>query len=248
MQKTYSYNTRIGNWYEDMVLQDEKMREFLEKKEKGTLTIQRIRQNVATISMPTPSPDGLLHYNYPVRIVNFGLDSYLSCDPGDLENDTEQWYSATGSRSAEVTPRNVWVLIKVDEVTGQPIETDDVVCYGDQFFICTTESLASDRYYIGSHVPDWTHFSRESRKQVVYSTQNKSYFNAWKVESIGRDTMMEMEGEVIKYGECVCLLHCSTCAPLGLTEKIVFNDYGNEYETVAHKIPGRNNIWYFSEK
>ena len=40
-----------------MVLEDEKMREFLEKKERGQLTIQRIRQNISAVDMSPAATD-----------------------------------------------------------------------------------------------------------------------------------------------------------------------------------------------
>ena len=172
MQNRYQPTTRIGNWYEDLVLEDEKMREFLEKKEKGALTIQRIRQNLVSVRLPPASQDGLLHYNTPVRIINGELNCYLACDPGDEENVEEGMYSATGSRLEETTARNVWVIKKCNS-NGKPQETskDDVVCYGDEFLLSSTENIGPEPFYLASHHLDWSHFSRVTRKQLVYSTK-----------------------------------------------------------------------------
>lgn len=251
MQNHYTCQTRIGNWYEEMVLEDEKMREFLEKKAKGTLTIQKIRQNLNSVAMPPPNPDGNLHYGTPIRLVNEEFGFFLACDPGDAENVEEEMYSATASRQADVTARNVWILRRIDEITDKPVESDaggdDVVCYGDRFLIQSTDALDAKPFYIGSHILDWAHFSRISRKQIVYSTQKESYMNTWTVESIGRDTMMEMEGEPVKIGDMVLIKHASTQAPLAATEASVLNDYGNENELIAGRIPGKNCIWRFSD-
>lgn len=249
MQNHYQPTTRIGNWYEEMVLEDEKMREFLEKKEKGTLTIQRIRQNLAAVHLPPGSPDGVLHYNTPVRIINGELSCYLSCDPGDAENVEEEMYSATGSRMEEITARNVWVLKKCNN-NGKPIDPDckDPVCYGDEFVISSTENLGDKPFYIASHHLDWSHFSRVSRKQLVYSTQKETYENMFRVESCGRDTMMEMEGEEVHIGEPVLIKHVSTNAPIAAQEATLLNDYGSEYELTAGKVVGKKIVWTFKDE
>ena len=248
MQNRYDYTTRIGNWYEDMVLEDEKMREFLEKKAAGTLTIQRIRQNLNLVHLPPPSDDGLLHYNTPVRIFNAELNCFIACDPGDAENDEEQLYSATGSRMDDITARNVWVIKKCDN-SGRPIDegNKEPVCYGDEFLISSTDSLADRPFYLSSHHFDWTHFSRVSRKQLVCSQQKETYENAWRVESCGRDTMMDFEGEPVHIDSPVLLKHVQTNAPLYVNEATFLNDYGSEFELTAGKTQGRKLVWQFQE-
>jgi len=249
----FSCTTRIGNWFEEMVNEDEKMREFLEKKENGQLTIQRIRQNLATVTIPASQPDKYLRYGQPIRIVNGELHCSLACDPGDAENVDEGMYSATGCRTSELTARNVWVIRKLPAKKTDVLpplsddEQEDVVRYGDEFVISSTEYLDAKPYYLASHILDWSHFSRVAHKQIVYSTQKYSFACAWRVESIGNNSMMEKEGEPVPVGEFVFLKHSGTMAPLAAHEGQHLNDYGSEYELIANKIPGKKMIWAFQD-
>ncbi|EAX94396.1 hypothetical protein TVAG_194820 [Trichomonas vaginalis G3] len=248
MQNHYQPTTRIGNWYEEMVLEDEKMREFLEKKAAGTLTIQRIRQNLVMVQMPPPQEDGLVHYSTMIRIKNAGLECFLGCDPGDAEHVEEGMYSATGCRTDDVTARNVWVLKQCNN-NGAPKETreDDVLCFGDEFLISSSDSLGPNPFYIASHHLDWSHFSRVSRKQLVYSTEKETPQAIWRVESVGRDTMMEMEGEPVHIGEPVLLKNVTTNLPLIVQDATFLNDYGSEHELICGKLADKKGVWTFTD-
>jgi hypothetical protein len=257
----FSNKTRNGNWWEEMVLEDEKLREFLEKKEKGTLTIQRIRQNLGGVHLGSVSTergvsvdDGKLHYGQAVRICNGEFGCFLACDPGDAENAEEGLYSASGSRQQEPSARNVWYVQKLDdceEFLPLPVSneegSDTVVRYGDKFALKTTEAIG-EPFYLGSTGIDWSHFSRASRKQLVYCTSQCNFKCAWRIDSIGRDSSFDLEGEPVELGSKVFIKHCSTGSPLACRESQVLNDYGSEYELVGGREPGKKMIWEFTTK
>lgn len=254
----YSCKTRNGNWFEESVLEDEKMREFLEKKEKGTLTIQRIRQNLASVDIPKPversiSDDPNLHYNQMIRIANVEKKCFVACDPGDAENAEEDMYSCSGSQQIESTARNVWILKKYQE-KGRDLLTlatddgeDDIVHYGDQFVLSTTDNIGATPFYLASIASDWSHFSRISRKQLVYSTDKLDYRCVWKIDSVGRDSSFDMEGEPIQLDTPVLIKHCSTNSPLAVRDSTVLNDYGSEFELVCAREPGKKMIWHITQ-
>lgn len=258
----FSCRTRNGNWFEEMVLEDEKMREFLEKKERGQLTIQRIRQNIAAVDMAqtrsadgVDCSDGFLRYGAVIRIRNCEHPCYLACDPGDAENVEEGLFSASGSRQEEASARNVWKLVKLDEGEDDflplPVGDDappDVVRYGDKFALTTTDAMGGQPFFLGSIAVDWGHFSRVSRKQLVYVTQQKNFKCMWRIDSVGKDTSFDMDGEPVRIGEPVFIKHCQTGSPLTVRDTQIFNDYGSEFELVATREPGKRMIWKFVAK
>jgi hypothetical protein len=257
----FSCKTRNGNWFEEMVLEDEKLREFLEKKEKNELTIQRIRQNLGTVQMAnaggvtrdSSSSDGFLHYSQIVRIKNCELGCFVACDPGDAENPEEGLYSCSGSRQEEASARNVWKLLRVGEDADfLPLPSaggdDDLVRYGDRFVLSTTEAIGAQPFYVASTTLDWSHFSRVSHKQLVFTTQQKSSKCMWRIDSVGRDTSFDMEGEPVKLGSAVFIKHCLSGSPLAARDSQVLNDYGSEFELVASREPGKRMIWKFTIK
>jgi hypothetical protein len=254
----YSCRTRNGNWFEEMVLEDEKLRDFLEKKERGQLTIQRIRQNLGTVEMTRSSgvtqadvpSDGLLHYGKMVRIRNCEHPCCVACDPGDAENPEEGLYSSTGTRQQEASARNVWILKRVEggqEFLPAPgAADDDIVRYGDKFLLTTTDAIGAQPWFLASTPLDWSHFSRVSHKQMVYVIREKSFKGMWQIDSVGRDTSFDMEGEPVRLGAQVFIKHSMSGSPLACHDAQVLNDYGSEFELVASREPGKRMIWKFT--
>ena len=251
----FSCKTRNGNWFEESVLEDEKMREFLEKKEKGTLTIQKIRQSLAAVPIPQDSVqyrDNFLHYGQLVRIANGEVQAFVACDPGDLENPEEGLYSCSGSPHMETTARNVWVCKRYQSTNPKEIslalpqdDDDDVVRFGDEIVLSTTDSIGPEPFLLSSTKNDWSHFSRASRKQLVYATTQMSYKSVWKIDSVGRDSSFDMEGEPVELGQPVFIKHGGTNSPLAIHDASIYNDYGNEFELIGGREPGKRMIWRF---
>nr|AGM32113.1 hypothetical protein [Coptotermes formosanus] len=226
----------VGNWYEDLVLQDEKLRAFLERKERGGLTIQKIRQNLASIRV-TPQPAGTgVKYGEPLFIQNVGTSLYLSCDPFDPENIEEQLYTATATAEREPTSRNVWI---VQNAQG-PFE--GLVKFGD---IVTLQTTGPNPFYLGSQAKDWKHESRISRKTMIYSSQKEHVFNNWIVLPLGKFALDDWEGEDVQFGDKFMLHHVSTNLPLCVSNCEIVNDYGKERELIGEKIATYQIVWTF---
>uniref|UniRef100_A0A8C2VUP7 Cilia- and flagella-associated protein 161 n=1 Tax=Chinchilla lanigera TaxID=34839 RepID=A0A8C2VUP7_CHILA len=72
-QNLYGPRVRMGNWNEDAYLEEERMKDFLEKREQGRLLIQRNRRLKTHLLRPmqlSVSQDGYIHYGDQVMLVN----------------------------------------------------------------------------------------------------------------------------------------------------------------------------------
>ncbi|XP_036068286.1 cilia- and flagella-associated protein 161 isoform X2 [Oryzias melastigma] len=73
--RTYRSKVKVGNWTEDELLQKDAMQEYLEKKEKGELYVQKIdllRQNMLQPVNLSVTTDGDVHFGDVVMLVNVG--------------------------------------------------------------------------------------------------------------------------------------------------------------------------------
>ncbi|KAG7271063.1 hypothetical protein CRUP_037962 [Coryphaenoides rupestris] len=76
--RSYRPNVRVGNWNEDMHLAEEELRDFLERKERGELAVQKssfLKENMLRQINLTVSTDGGLHMGDTVMLVNMGDSS-----------------------------------------------------------------------------------------------------------------------------------------------------------------------------
>nr|XP_008273512.1 cilia- and flagella-associated protein 161 isoform X2 [Oryctolagus cuniculus] len=72
-QNLYGPRVRMGNWNEDVYLEEERMKDFLEKRAKGQLLIQRNRRLKRNLLRPmqlSVSEDGYIHFGDNVMLVN----------------------------------------------------------------------------------------------------------------------------------------------------------------------------------
>lgn len=72
-QNLYGPRVRMGNWNEDVYLEEELMKDFLEKRDKGQLLIQRSRRLKENLLRPMQlsiSEDGYVHSGDKVMLVN----------------------------------------------------------------------------------------------------------------------------------------------------------------------------------
>jgi hypothetical protein len=123
---------------------------------------------------------------------------------------------------------------------------EDLVRYGDRFVLVTTEAIRAQPYHLASTTPVWSHFSRVSDKQYLFTTQQKSSKCMWTIGSVGKDTSFDMEGEAVKLGTKVFIKHCLSGSPLAARYSQVLNDYGSEFELVAARELGKKMIWRFT--
>lgn len=68
----YNGNVRIGNWYDELMLQDEKTKQYVRKTKNGELTIQKARK--LFISLLTEIP-----LTFPVVGLSYGAIIEIVC-------------------------------------------------------------------------------------------------------------------------------------------------------------------------
>lgn len=141
----YNHQTRMGNWQEDLALEDEKyslprlisrlsrMKDYLKKKDGEMLSISLTEQKLARSLAKAPlscSPDGLLHFGQKIMLLNRRTNGFLVTDIGDrIPYPDEAYAVTTNNRGIGPITRSVFVVSRVDEDDGF---TDSVVHYGQK--------------------------------------------------------------------------------------------------------------------
>ena len=57
--RTYNPSVRVGNWIEDICLEEDLLKDFLDKKDKGQLTIQKTHNFLNTVLKKVNSKENL---------------------------------------------------------------------------------------------------------------------------------------------------------------------------------------------
>eukprot|EP00731_Ephydatia_muelleri_P016538 Em0009g962a len=235
--RTYSPSVRVGNWNEDLCLEEEQLKDFLEKQEKGELLIQKTHNLLKTIlrkiELSNPS-DGYLHVGDAVCLLHVPSKSvvaaYMSAGRAHEATKLTSPCSVACSRKLHPCPRNVFIVGRYDKPDAA---AGEIVCYGQQITFTTLPdeggqlNLQSDRATFMKH----SHYTRE---QEITLEDEVTYNSAWNILCFKQEDRLETEGTPVPVNSRVFINHCKTNQDLAVhTDFCPRTPYGREYELTA---------------
>ncbi|XP_076590275.1 cilia- and flagella-associated protein 161 isoform X2 [Chaetodon auriga] len=232
--RTYRANVRIGNWNEDLRLTEDAKKEYLEKKEKGELTTQRVdflKQNILRPVNLTVTSDGRLHFGDVVILVNMGGENRecsvvsINADINSLTKTPSPGIQApcgvSAGRVVQACTRTAFIITSVD---GSP---EGSTLHFEQSFALKTTSGFARGLYLTSDLQSF-------QKIVHFDPQER----------------LEYEDQPVPANVKVLIIHCKTNQALAaLGDQVLWTTYGKEYEVTAHtfldshKAEQDNNHW-----
>ncbi|KAF0698352.1 Aste57867_11031 [Aphanomyces stellatus] len=138
----YSATTRIGNWNEDLVLEESRMKDYQSQKASkgGVGTAFRRKMEQANGRVPhTYAADGFVRYNSYVVLEHVETAGCLACDVGEETfTGSGEFVVSVARRPATATARSTFSLV------GPSERTSGVLKYGDAFRLVANDSLRVD--------------------------------------------------------------------------------------------------------
>nr|KAF6399145.1 cilia and flagella associated protein 161 [Molossus molossus] len=247
-QNLYGHGVRMGNWNEDIYLEEELMKDFLEKRDKGQLLIQRNRRVKQMLLGPTRlsvSEDGYIHTGDKVMLVNpdhpeADADVFLRGDlslcltPDEirahLSDQLEVPCGLSAAPAMSPVGRNTFILLSGDgEAAGQ------VLRYGQNFRLGITGGFEDKMLFLSSDHRTLLKSSKRSWLQEVYLTDEVSYLNCWQAAFPDPQLRLEYEGCPVPANASVLINHCHTNRALAAHRHLFLRTYfGKEVEVAAH--------------
>uniref|UniRef100_A0A8D2BAH7 Cilia and flagella associated protein 161 n=1 Tax=Sciurus vulgaris TaxID=55149 RepID=A0A8D2BAH7_SCIVU len=248
-QNLYCPRVRVGNWNEDIYLEEEYMKDFLDKREKGKLLIQRNRRLKKNLLRPMQlsiSEDGYIHYGDKVMLVNpnypereeTGLfqcgDLSLCMTPDEITAHLHDELEVPCGLSATLTRipvgRNTFTILSAGkDATGQ------VLRYGQDFYLGITGGFENKMLYLSSDHRTLLKSSKKSWLQEVYLTDEVSHLNCWQASFLDPQLRLEFEGFPIRANEKIVIYHRHTNRGLAVHRHLFLRTYfGKEVEVAAH--------------
>lgn len=235
----YSHRTRVGNWSEEQEMEELRMKNFIQSKEKGELLVHKIQKHMQTALKEVPlsySSDGLIHIGDHVMLYSVETEGVLSADPSDpvALGSGERAFAVTTSGLVKAhVARNVFVI----EAYGSEAKVGSPLKLGQMFRLRLNPQLLPDgaALYLQSQPVSALTASKISQKQLVCMSSVKSYDTVWKAQWKEISRRFEMEGQPCPANSEVVLLHAPTNTALSSSQQAVyFNDFGREYEVCGH--------------
>mmetsp|Transcript_64514 Transcript_64514/g.181513 ORF Transcript_64514/g.181513 Transcript_64514/m.181513 type:complete len:300 (-) Transcript_64514:120-1019(-) len=227
----YHHKVRIGNWSEDLELEEIRLKDYLKKKETGSLIVTAKQQQLEASLAPaelSPSPDGMLQFGMRVMLVNHQSKSFLCANPYDVATKNAEAYVMTTGQHGHPCARNVFELARADLHDGFD---DDFIHYG-QNLRCVLHpfSKIQGHTFLQSELVTALAAAKFSRHQEVTAYGHPTGETLWQVLFPDTSCRFEMEGEPVPAGSPVVLRHVQTGSFLASDEIPYNNIFGKEFE------------------
>ncbi|XP_004623547.2 cilia- and flagella-associated protein 161 isoform X2 [Octodon degus] len=248
-QNLYGPRVRMGNWNEDAYLEEELMKDFLEKREQGKLLIQRNRRLKMHLLRPmqlSVSEDGYIHYGDQVMLVNpdhpereeagvfLGGDLSLCMTPDEmhahLSDELQLPCGLSAAQAIAPVGRSTFVVLSVGrDATGQ------VLRYGQDFCLGITGGFENKMLYLSSDHRTLLKSAKKSWLQEVHLTDELSHLARWQATFLDPQLRLEHEGLPVQANEKILIYHCHTNQALAVHRQLFLRTYfGKEAEVAAH--------------
>lgn len=231
----YSVKTKIGNWYEDMVLDEMKFKDYLHLKEQNSLLVGKKESNYANMKVEITPFDSIITTGKYFMLKNMKTKGFLTTNMNDQNDNFQQAFSVTTSpKMAFACPRTVFRIEKYTPVKnyhGIPDSTAETpVCYHDRISIIAHHSCQETPLYLFSPLITPVCSSKITRNQEVLMNSEESFFNCWTIEHLDAQKRLEVQGTPVKADEPFLIRHDQT-------GKLLSSDlfeYQNAYEVCAN--------------
>jgi len=227
----YQHRVRIGNWSEDLELEEIKLKDYLKKKETGSLLVnakqKQLEESLFKADL-TPTPDGALHFGDRVMLFNHQSKGFMAANPYDTVTKAHEAFALTTGPNGNACVRNVFELVRAHENDGFD---DDVVHYGQNFRckLLPFSRIRSDTYMHSELVTALAaaKFSRHQEVSVLAAPTGETVFQLLYPDTA---TRFEMDGEAVPAGSPLVIRHVATGSFLASDEIPYQNIFGTEFE------------------
>merc|ERR1711892_224767 len=214
-----------GNWNEDICLEEDLLKDFLKRKENGTLLIQKkakLRELYQQTVELSHSQDGYVHFGDNVMLMNQGKERVLAIYAEDKIDG-----GVSASDNLAPCTRNTFTIRpvndeKVEDANGQ------ILRYGQSSRL---EPIASPKHYLNSEPTRLLAGGISCNRQHVFLSSEQSSKNQWVIDAYDPLMRLECEDEpvphgtslIIKHGltgQCLCAEETAQRTPFGLEKEV----------------------------
>jgi hypothetical protein len=237
----YGPKCRIGNWSEDLELEEIKMKDFLKKKGTGGLFVnakQHQLEESLQVAELSEDPEGQMRFGHRFLLVNHQSEGFLCANPHDKVQKASEGYVLTCGSNPNPCVRNIFEVERADAHDGFE---DDAVHYGQNFRIKMMPfGGIPEPVYVHSELVSSLAAAKFSRHQeaMVYPQANGQ--TLWQALHPDTQVRFEMEGQEIKAGDPVVLRHVHTGSFLSSDKIPYHNIFGAENEVHCHPYFSQN--------
>lgn len=247
-KNVYQPSVRIGNWFEDIRLEESQVKDFLDKKENGDLLMQKraaVIENILKKVELTVVNDGMVHFGDIIQLRCAGdevpkitgknrqtsvLAAHCSIDVMSQDAKLAHPCKVTSCRDLIPNVRSCFVITSCDGTpNGQPLR------YTQPFYLKTTDGNGGN-LFLQSDTFDFTKCAFRTRHQEVLLVPNPSYLAQWRIIYFNPLLRMEYENMPVPANIPVLINHVYTNQNLCVEDeaRLIRTVFSMDYEVSVH--------------
>lgn len=208
--RSYGSGVRVGNWNEDKYFEEEKTRQFLDKKSSGELSYMKTAGQIASVTSPvslSSNSDGRLSIGDVVVLQHTVSEQILSSLPiPDGDGMSMDCSGATHEAGPSSMARNTFTVLSADGAQqGTPVR------YGDRIVFCNESKwyLFSERPSLGAPV---ARFSGEQAVTLKLYDSPSACTNGctWILDAVDAGQRPELLGTPVPASVSVLVRHAAS--------------------------------------
>lgn len=251
----YAPATRIGNWNEDLMLEEARMKEFqLRKKQGSLLATHKLKTDFLYQRAPRSfDARGELRFNDAVGIGHHGSDGLLCCNVFEETpsiGSNEFLVTVSSNPPGSALARNTFRLVspqswKASQSDGFVYNTrGGPLCYGEPFFVMCNEALLVDDKSVLMKPPLFLKSGLKTERSMSPITYNQRVWMSAEPDSsalwvceradLAKTEKLLAAGSPVTAGDPIAVVHKMTGQPLFCDAKNKQpTDFGVELELCA---------------
>jgi len=252
--RTYNPQVRVGNWNEDLCLREDEIKDFLDRKEAGLLSIdvahKLIQQNLAPAIL-SESSDGTVRYGDAIALKCDGTNALLASESTNFELTTcppKPESGATARTEFRITPV---------PFSRRKAQIGDTLTYGAEFCIVSALKGDDQPMYLTSERVSFASYAKHSRNQQMGMTATADANCIFRAQAHNPQMRLELDGAPVSvFPTKVVINHIMTnrnlCSMKDHTQ--VLSHFGVEYEVSCGILLGTHreelppNHWFIVTK
>jgi len=229
----YGSQCRIGNWSEDIELDEIKLKDYLKRKEGGNLVVlskqAKLQRSLEPADLST-SEDGKISFGMQMMAYNHKSEGFLAANANEEIPKSNFALATTAGPNNNPCVRNVFMIERASNDDGFDGNT---LHYG-QLFRLTCAQLLEFPMYLHSEPVSPLAASKFTRRQEVVMLAKPNGSTLWRVLFPDTRERFEMDGQEVPANEECCLQHVQTGSFLS-SDKVPYDTlFGREFEVCGH--------------
>ena len=252
----YSRSVCLGNWQEERVLEEAKIKTFQDRTSLGTSNLSKLQLKLQLCNSTVPltySNDNLIRFGDTIMLNQLETGAILGCDPFEEINCTVDKFLVTGFASGNREPqaRTTFRIVRPPASLKhfEDDENDPILRMGQAFCLTCNESLLikensdilAPNLYLCSTKKNERTTTKTTDRQMVYLSNQQDSDSVWIAvkPSFGKANISERflaTRQPLVVGDVIQLTHRQTNMYLTVDPKQVLRtQFGIDYECYADR-------------